>query len=395
MKKLLIPVLAVALIGAGCGAYYYMNQSSLTERISSDSDDAVYVMTVSAITGYGSGSGVIETWSGQVEAQETLSITLDDGRTLDECFVEEGDTVTEGQKLFSYDTTDDEQSLAQAKLDIEQYELEIEQYEKQMAADEKLQKTYTDEDDKTNVYLDILVCQNQIKVLEYDIQEKELEMDALQETIDASIVTAELSGTVQSITPPDSSEDSLNSSGESAYMTIVSNERFQVRGTLNELNLLDIEEGMTVILRSRIDSDIKWTGTITEIDLEPEEDDSASQSSYYESSETVSYPFYVEPDDDEGMILGQHVTIEIDNGQDESKDGLWLSEYYILQEDGCAYVWFAGPSNVIEKHEITLGDYDEGLCEYEILDGLEADDYIAYPQDNISEGDAVEYYDIS
>jgi len=114
MKKILIPILAAAVIGAGCGTYYYINQKSdLSERASSDSEDAVYVMTISAITGYGTGSGTIETYSGQVEAQETLSITLDSDRTIDECFVEAGETVTVGQKLFSYDTKDEEDELAQ------------------------------------------------------------------------------------------------------------------------------------------------------------------------------------------------------------------------------------------------------------------------------------------
>lgn len=133
---------------------------------------------------------------------------------------------------------------------------------------------------------------------------------------------------------------------------------------------------------------------VSEIQLEPEESNSDSVYSYYESSETTSYPFYVELDDDEGMTLGQHVTIEIDNGQDETKDGLWLNDSYIIQEDSSYYVWLANASNVIEKHEITVGDYDEDLCEYEILDGLNADDYIAPLQGTIAEGDPVIYYDI-
>ncbi|MCD8076233.1 MAG: efflux RND transporter periplasmic adaptor subunit [Lachnospiraceae bacterium] len=389
MKKLLIPILAAAIIGAGCGAYCYVNLgTSSAERVSSDSEDAVYVMAVSAITGYGTGFGTIETYSGQVEVQETLSITLDSGRTLAECFVEEGDTVIEGQKLFSYDTQDEEEELAQAQLDIEQDELEIEQLEKQITATEKLQASYTDEDDKMNAYLNILGYQNDIKSKEFDIQKNELEIASLQETIDSAVVTAEMSGTVQSIHSPDSSENSGSSSG-SVYMTILSNEGYRVRGTINELNLGDIEEGMAVILRSRVHSSIRWTGVITEIQTEPEETDSYSS---YESAETVSYSFYVELDDDEGMTLGQHVTIEIDNGQDETKDGLWLNESYLIQEDDHYYVWLANSSNVMEKHEVTVGDYDEDLYEYEILDGLDADDYIAPLQDTITEGNPVIYY---
>ncbi|MCD7841845.1 MAG: hypothetical protein LUG56_05180, partial [Lachnospiraceae bacterium] len=114
MKKVIITLLVLALLGGGgYGAYYYFygsTQNSQT-RVSSDSDDAVYVETVSSITGYGSGSGVVERFAGEVEAQATLEIQLDSDRTLDECYVEEGDIVEECQQLFSYDTQDDEDQI--------------------------------------------------------------------------------------------------------------------------------------------------------------------------------------------------------------------------------------------------------------------------------------------
>jgi HlyD family secretion protein len=64
-----------------------------------------------------------------------------------------------------------------------------------------------------------------------------------------------------------------------------------------------------------------------------------------------------------------------------------------MEEDGHAYVWLANESNLIEKHEVTLGEYDEDLSKYEILDGLTQDDYIAYPLETISEGNPVIYND--
>ena len=50
---------------------------------------------------------------------------------------------------------------------------------------------------------------------------------------------------------------------------------------------------------------------------------------------------------------------------------------------------------MIEKHEVTLGEYDEELMKYEITDGLTAEDYIAYPLGTIQEGDPVIYNDYS
>ena len=51
-----------------------------------------------------------------------------------------------------------------------------------------------------------------------------------------------------------------------------------------------------------------------------------------DTSQTASssYPFYVEMDSSEGLMLGQHVYIEMDYGQTDARDGLWLDEYYIV-----------------------------------------------------------------
>ncbi|MCD7955799.1 MAG: efflux RND transporter periplasmic adaptor subunit [Lachnospiraceae bacterium] len=397
MKKVIITLLILALLGGGgYGAYYYffLDSAGSQGRVSSTSDDAVYVMTVSAITGYGTGSGVTETYAGEVEAQATIEVKLDSDRTLDECYVEEGDIVEEGQELFSYETQDVEDDIAQAEIDIERDQMEIESNEAQITQNEKLMASATDSDEKTEYYLEILQLQNSNKSLEYEIKSKQLEIESLQETLDESVVTAEMGGIIQKIS--DVSDDDSYSSSDSAYITILAEGDYRIKGTVNELNYDDIYEGMPVIVHSRVDSSIIWTGTITEISTEQDGSDSDDYYyGYYESSDTSTYSFYVELDNADGLLLGQHVYLEEDSGQLEEKTGLWLSEYYIMLEDDTAYVWLANTSNTIEKHEITLGDYDEDLEEYEILDGLEAEDYIAPLADTISEGDPVYYYDIA
>ena len=118
---------------------------------------------------------------------------------------------------------------------------------------------------------------------------------------------------------------------------------------------------------------------------------------YYGGSgaDSSSYAFYVELENSDGLILGQHVYMEEDQGQMEEKDGLWLEEYYLFFEDDQAYVWLANESNVIEKRPVTLGEYDEEEMKYEIMDGLTQEDYIAMPFDGISEGDPVIYNDFT
>lgn len=102
---------------------------------------------------------------------------------------------------------------------------------------------------------------------------------------------------------------------------------------------------------------------------------------------STTYPFYVELEQSEGLMLGQHVYIEIDEGQEEKKEGIWLSEFYIMDADtNSPYVWAADENKRLEKRSVVLGQYDENLGEYEIADGLTKKDCIAYPSELLTEG---------
>ena len=104
----------------------------------------------------------------------------------------------------------------------------------------------------------------------------------------------------------------------------------------------------------------------------------------------------MELDDSEGLMLGQHVYLEQDLGQESAKSGLWLEDYYIAQEDdGSNYVWAASSSNKLEKRAVTLGEADEVLKMHQIVSGLTSDDYICQPQASLEEGLPVHYNDAS
>lgn len=102
---------------------------------------------------------------------------------------------------------------------------------------------------------------------------------------------------------------------------------------------------------------------------------------------STTYPFYVELEQSDGLMLGQHVYIEMDEGQEEKKEGIWLSEFYIMDADtNSPYVWAADENKRLEKRSVVLGQYDENLGEYEIADGLTKKDCIAYPSELLTEG---------
>ena len=182
-----------------------------------------------------------------------------------------------------------------------------------------------------------------------------------------------------------SNSDNGSDSTSNAYITIMAKGDYRIKATASELTVRSMSEGQSMIIRSRVD-DSTWTGTVTKIDLE--HPDNGNNNDYYMSSGTTAtkYPFYISLDSTDGLMLGQHVYVEADYGQGDVKEGLWLDEYYIMQEDDGAYVWAENAKGYIEKRKVELGEYDENMMRYQILSGLTEDDYIAYPEDRVKEG---------
>ena len=55
------------------------------------------------------------------------------------------------------------------------------------------------------------------------------------------------------------------------------------------------------------------------------------------------------------------------------------------EEDGSYTVW-TEDGGKIQKQAVTLGQYDESMGQYEILEGLTQESYIAWPDDTVKEG---------
>ena len=65
---------------------------------------------------------------------------------------------------------------------------------------------------------------------------------------------------------------------------------------------------------------------------------------------------------------------------------IWLPSWYLSDLDSEPWVWAQNKNGKLEKRSVTLGAYDEMMDTYEIVDGLTADDYIAFPDDTLQEG---------
>ncbi|MEY8516291.1 efflux RND transporter periplasmic adaptor subunit [Lachnospiraceae bacterium 29-84] len=383
MSKKKVGIIAVAVIviaaAVGGGAFYFLKGNIGI----GDSADKVYVETIASLTSANAGNQ--NRYSGVVEAQETWGVNKDAEREIKERFVEEGDMVEEGTPLFEYDMEEAKAELSQAQLDLEGMQNDITSAQRQI---EQLtrERNSVSQDERFEYTAKIQETENSIKQTEYNIESKKAEMEKKQESIDNAVVTSKLAGVVKSI-----NETGMDMMGETAaYITVLAVGDFRVKGTVSELNMQFISEGQQVLMRSRIDEEQVWTGSISKIETQPQEEN--NNGVYYASDsgdggeKAAKYPFYITLDSTEGLMLGQHVFIELEVGQTEEKEGIWLHESYIVMEEEKPYVWAADSSSRLEKRVVELGEYDEALGEYQIVSGLTEEDAIASPMSGLYEG---------
>ena len=342
----------------------------------SDSGTSVYVQSVRDLAGMAT-LAANDRFGGLVVSENVAEVHKDSDKTIAELLVHEGDDVTEGQELFSYDTDQLQLNLDKQRLELEQLQATIENYRSQIADLEKDQKKAS-ANNKLQYTIQIQSLQVDLKEAELNLTAKEKEVAQSENILENAVVYAPVTGRVQSI-----SENGYDNYGNPLpYITIQQVGSFRIKGTIGELQLGRIMEGSRLKITSRTDENIFWYGTVTFIDYEnPSQGNSYDM--YYgaavdEMTSSSKYPFYVELDSTEGLLLGQHVYLSLDTGEEVSS-GLAIGSAFVLyDDDGSTYVW-AEARNKLEKRTVVVGEYNMSNDTYEILEGLTEDDYIAYP----------------
>lgn len=351
-KGLIALVLILVLLAAGGGVWYYLGRGS--------SENAVYIMPVSSFVDFG--TGIANRFSGVVEAQQTVDYKLDTSKTLKETFVKEGDTVHVGDPLFSYDTDSINLEIAQKKLDIQREQASI-------TSNNELIAVSTDDLYKQQL-------RNENLQTEYRIKALRNELNSLETSLQNAYVTSSVDGTVKYVS------DGTGSSN--VYVSVMKTGDFVIKGKVNEMNISQLSQGTKVVIKSRVDN-TNWEGFVSRIDTSQTAD---SDNEYYYGMDSGNmsskYYFYIDLTSSSGLFLGQHVIVELADGS--GKSGLWLYEGYLEDADTKnPYVWADNNGKITKKH-VKLGSYDEEIGSWEILEGLSINDYIAFPDGTIKEG---------
>jgi len=134
---------------------------------------------------------------------------------------------------------------------------------------------------------------------------------------------------------------------------------------------------------SRTDESVYWLGTVALVDYENPSQENPNDMYYGMSSDEMTasskYPFYIELDNTEGLILGQHVYLETYSEEGEVT-GIPLSMAFLCYDDeGVAYVWAENSRSKLEKRPVTLGAPNDMMGTVSIIEGLAETDYIAFP----------------
>ncbi len=342
----------------------------------------VFVQKVSDLSQMG-GLAPSDKFSGIVVSESVTEIQRDSDKVVENLYVREGDDVTEGQKLFSYDTEQLQLTLEKQKLELEQLTSSIENYGLQIAQLEKdRDRAYSA--DKLKYTLQIQTNQIDLKEAELKLKTKQSEIQKSEHLLANALVTSPVTGRITSI-----SEEGTDQYGNpKAYISIQQTGSYRVKGQINEMQRGAIMEGDRVRMESRLNPEEVWMGTVTLVDYENPVQ--GNNNGYYVSSDSDEmsassrYPFYVELDSMEGLILGQHLYLSMAGEEPVSLEGVTLSGAFLCyDEDGSCFVWADDGQGKLEKRGVELGNYDPMADAYEILSGLSDSDYVAFPDEEV------------
>ena len=298
-----------------------------------------YVETVANLTGQNAALGMVNRFAGIIEPQGTWSVNKNADAEVEEIYVSEGDEVEEGQALFVYSTTKYEEDLQQAKIDLERLHNEYDSTVETIAQLEKEKKSASSSE-QADYTVQIKEQNLTLKDKDLDIQMKEAEIGKLESNIENAEVKSGITGVVKSIN----------------------------QGGVN---------------------DRVWKGKITKIDTENAlQSDNAGFGMGNSESKSSKYPFYVDLENSDGLIMGQHVYIEpdLEQGGENTGEGIWLAAYMVDQTDPeHPFVW-KDVKGRLQKQEVTISEIREELGKVKISEGLSTEDSICIPDGTLTPG---------
>ncbi|RWZ52276.1 efflux RND transporter periplasmic adaptor subunit [Halobacillus fulvus] len=302
--------------------------------------------------------------------EESNPVYFDDQKgAFKEFLVSEGDNVTQGDDLYTYEVIDYEaqQNQLESEIDrleseveaIEDFIIELELYSPPVEESNSSNSFFDDEPDAPeNAEVDFLQEQ-QIAEQEAELAQKEAMLAMVEDQLDQ----LEDDGQEITITSPyDGTVTDISETLEAPLLTLKST-NLQLEGTLDEEERKSVEVDMRV--RGTVEEeDWEITGSLSSIHTFPDE------TGAYRSSR---YPFEVALEPTEHPVLpGYHVDLEIIQAESLQTTSA-LSSVLVGEED--LYAWVMNEEGQLERREIETGLVENGVTE--VVNGLGPGEWLA------------------
>lgn len=384
----MIPLCLLIVVAIVTGIYYFRKEKRRIE-----------VQSVSELNWFGDQNTL--TGSGNIISDGSQSVFLSKDNPIGQVYVQKGQQVSIGDPLLSYDMTKAKIQLEIKKLEVEklQFEQAIAQKEWKellemkplMQQDSVPQKdpesdaeSETDDPVKTNpdstkqdtqidgytkeeLQKKQLEKKKQLQELDLKLRMSKLEVQSLTEAAANGMIKSQINGIVKSI----QTEGSNNLETE-PYILLTQSEGLYLYGTVSELQLENMKAGQMVSGNSW-ESGTSFLAVIKEIESFPVEGagDMDNQAvSYY------GFKAYIE--DTTNLKVGEGVEYVLESEGRNDTELITLPKAYVREQDGQYYVLKEGKDHRIHKQIVEIGKVVYGTA-YEIIDGITARDYIAFP----------------
>ncbi|MCQ6277177.1 efflux RND transporter periplasmic adaptor subunit [Bacillus sp. V3B] len=286
--------------------------------------------------------------------------------TIKEVHVNEGDDIKKGDPLITYENKQLSLEKEQLELTIQENYLRINQIEKQIENYYKKQKELKKENVST---LQKLQSQEELDQLQ---MAKRIENIALKrnllskETIEADLNQLILSSNMDGQIVTVNDNDPLLLNTNTPLIHIVDTANYYIKGLISEYEVLKVQKGQHVNIKSEVVRGRTWSGTVTDIGLFSEENSEASGQNglvYYPVTVSINEPnIKAKP--------GFNLVMDIET----SKDTVNSLPLEAVKQDERNHFVYVVQDNKAVKRDVQVGKFNEKYIE--IVEGIQKEDLI-------------------
>ncbi|WP_088013156.1 efflux RND transporter periplasmic adaptor subunit [Gottfriedia acidiceleris] len=316
-----------------------------------------------------------ETVTGRVVQSHTDTIFVNPAKgSINEIFVKEGDTVTKGQKLFSYEDTTIAAEIGQAEVNKKLAETTVTQKSEQISSLEKdIQNaisvsssnttgvnTNTTDENATNttntpeiqsLQAQLNTAKEELNAAQLKVEQYTLEAEKLKAQQESLTVNSNNDGVVLNLNKSIGQGYKATDKQQISIMQIASNEPFQIEGMLTEEEKAKVEPGQSIKVSSKVIANKSWKGSISEVSNYPMNDTSTKQDKNTKKEAIPYYSFRATLDSQEKLYPGYETKLDIIV---QSKDLLAVPETSIKGSGKSKYVYVL-KKGTIYKQKVKTG----------------------------------------